>query len=80
MPALTVQTQNTSGVARTNVAVTATHVVPAGATVDPGARRVRLHARDARTRPATGSSALPYGKWTISVAGHEHHPDDHVEP
>jgi type II secretory pathway pseudopilin PulG len=69
MPALTVRTQTILSVARPNVAVTATHVVPAGATVDPkcpGGEVYQLGSTDATGTRIVG---LPWGRWTISAAG-----------
>lgn len=69
MPALTVRTQNTSGVARANVAVTATHVVPAGATVDPKCPAGEVYQLGSTDATGNRLVGLPWGKWTISAAG-----------
>jgi type II secretory pathway pseudopilin PulG len=70
MPAITVKTQTTSAVARGNVQVTATHVVPSGATSDSGCPTAETYVLGT-TNATTGliTTALPYGTWKISAAG-----------
>jgi prepilin-type N-terminal cleavage/methylation domain-containing protein len=70
MPAITVKTQTTAAVARGSVQVTATHVVPAGATSDPGCPTAETYVLGT-TNATTGliTTALPYGTWKISAAG-----------
>ena len=70
--AITVFTKNTaSGLARPNIVVTATHVVPAGST---GGVDAKCTAGEVYTLGTTNASGLltvllPYGTWKISAAG-----------
>ncbi len=71
LPALTVVTQTSAGVARPTT-VTATHVVPAGSTggVDAkctGGETYNLGVTNGTTGSLT--VALPYGSWTLSASG-----------
>jgi prepilin-type N-terminal cleavage/methylation domain-containing protein len=70
MPAITVKTQTMAAVPRGNVQVTATHVVPTGATSDSGCPTAETYVLGS-TNAATGliTVALPYGTWKISAAG-----------
>ena len=69
MPALTVQTRTTLGAARAGVAVTATHVVPNGVSVDPKCTSGEVYSLGTTDASGNKTVGLPYGKWTISAAG-----------
>jgi prepilin-type N-terminal cleavage/methylation domain-containing protein len=69
LPALTVQTRTLVPAARPNVQVTATHVVPGGAAVDPGCTAGEVYTLGNTNASGNLTVALPYGKWSISAAG-----------
>lgn len=68
LPAVTVQTRTLGGAVRGSIVVTATHVVPSGATVDPGCPSGETYTLGT-TNASTGNLtvALPYGKWQFTV-------------
>ncbi len=69
LPAITVATQTLAGAARANVSVTATHVVPAGVSVDPACTSGEVYTLGTTNASGLITVALPYGTWRISAAG-----------
>jgi prepilin-type N-terminal cleavage/methylation domain-containing protein len=69
LPALTVQTLTTASLPRPNVAVTATHVVPSGVTVDPSCTSGATYALGTTDASGRITVGLPYGTWMLSAAG-----------
>ena len=60
--------------------VTATHVVPSGASVDPGCPSGEVYTLGTTNASGNLTVGLPYGKWTISAAGASHDRDDDAQP
>lgn len=66
LPALQV-TVKKSGVAKSGYTVTATHVVPSGATSDPGCTTAESYALGTSNGSGQVAMALPYGTWKLTA-------------
>jgi type II secretory pathway pseudopilin PulG len=80
LPAITVATQTLAGAARANVSVTATHVVPAGVSVDPACTSGEIYTLGTTNASGLITVALPYGTWRISAAGTSTTADQTLSP